>query len=155
LRELLARALLSSPPHVPPLSPLSLSLMWLTKGLRRSEGDSTAACQSAAGILDLIQTDLLPQSRLDLIQKELSSPYVYEYYEVLHVWHLVIAPVLSHWCHGVKIFTTLRSAKSSSSSMLVRERNPHVQSMRVHLRICVNLYNITPRSILGNSGLRR
>jgi hypothetical protein len=39
LRELLGRALLSSPPLVPVLSPLSL--MWTPEGLRRSEGDST------------------------------------------------------------------------------------------------------------------
>jgi hypothetical protein len=39
--------------------------MWLPEGLRRSEDYSTAACRRAAGIPDLIQTDLLPQSRLD------------------------------------------------------------------------------------------
>jgi hypothetical protein len=39
--------------------------MWLPEGLRRSEVNSTTARHHAAGIPDLIQTDLLPQSRLD------------------------------------------------------------------------------------------
>jgi hypothetical protein len=104
LRKLLGRSLLPSPPHAPPLSYLSLSLVWLPEGLRRSEGDSTAARRSAArildeiqtdlllcraaGILDRIQTDLLSRSRLDPRSgRSHRSPYVYEYYEVLHVWH--------------------------------------------------------------------
>jgi hypothetical protein len=58
LRELLGRSLLSSPPHVHSLSPISL--VWLPKRLRRSEGDSTATRQSAVGIPNQIQTDLLP-----------------------------------------------------------------------------------------------
>jgi hypothetical protein len=48
---------------------------------------------------------------------------------------------LASWRHGVvlpwrcyvKIFTTLRSATLSSSSTLVRERNPCVRSMRVRI----------------------
>jgi hypothetical protein len=71
------------------------------------------------------------------------APYVCKYYEVLHMQHYVGAPVLLHWRYGtvapcrcyVKIFTTLRSATSSSSSTLVRERNPRVRSTRVRLRI--------------------
>jgi hypothetical protein len=39
--------------------------VWLPEGLHQSKGDSTAARQSAAKILDRIQTDLLPQSWLD------------------------------------------------------------------------------------------
>jgi hypothetical protein len=65
LREFLRRDLLSFPHHAPPLSLLPLSLMWILEGLRRSEDDSTATRLSAAGIPDRIQTDLLPQSRLD------------------------------------------------------------------------------------------
>jgi hypothetical protein len=42
-----------------------LSLMWLPEGLRQSEDDSIAARRSATGISDWIQTDLLPQSRMD------------------------------------------------------------------------------------------
>jgi hypothetical protein len=134
LRELLGRALLSSYPHAPPLFPLSP--VWLPEGLRRSEGDFTTAQRSVAGILDRIQTDLLPQSRLDPRSgRSHRSSYVYEYYKVLGVWHYVVAPVLSHWHRGVEIFTTLRSATSSSSSMLVRERNPRVRSTRVCHRV--------------------
>jgi hypothetical protein len=45
-----------------PLLPhISLALMWLPKGLRRSKINSTTAHHRDAGILDLIQTDLLPQ----------------------------------------------------------------------------------------------
>jgi hypothetical protein len=71
--------------------------------------------------------------------------YMCEYYEVLHVRHYIVVPILlhwlpgavalcrclSHWYHGVKIFTTLRSATSSSSSTLVQERNPRDRSTRV------------------------
>jgi hypothetical protein len=68
----------SSPPHAPPLSPLSL--MWLPEGLCRSEVDSTAARRSALGILDRIQTNLLPQSRLDPRSgRSHRSLFVYEY----------------------------------------------------------------------------
>jgi hypothetical protein len=57
---------------------------------------------------------------------------VYKYSEVLHLWHWVIAPVLSHHCRGMKIYTTLRSAMSASSSTHVWGRNPRDRSMRVH-----------------------
>jgi hypothetical protein len=46
--------------------------------------NSTAARHCAARIPDLIQTDLLPQSRLDQRSGgHHHSPYVYKYYEVL------------------------------------------------------------------------
>jgi hypothetical protein len=51
--------------------------------------------------------------------------------------------VMALWRCYVKIFTTLRSATSSSSSMLVRERNPRVRSTRVRIRVYLNRYNIT------------
>jgi hypothetical protein len=64
------------------LSPLSP--MWLLKGLRRSEGQLHRYTPSCYKISDLIQTDLLPQSRLDQRSRgHHHSPYVYEYYEVL------------------------------------------------------------------------
>jgi hypothetical protein len=77
--------------------------VWLTEGLHQSEGDSTTARQSAAGIPDRIQTDLLVQSRLDPDPEGviMRRPYVCEYNEVLHVRHYVVAPVLSHWCRGI------------------------------------------------------
>jgi hypothetical protein len=42
---------------------LSLSLVWLPEGMRRSKVNSTTAHYRAAGISDPIQTDLLPQSQ--------------------------------------------------------------------------------------------
>jgi hypothetical protein len=45
------------------------------------------------------------------------------------------AIALASWHCGVEIFTTLRSATSSSSSTLVWEHNPRVWSTRVYLRI--------------------
>jgi hypothetical protein len=60
------------------LSPsLSISLVWLPKGLRRSEGDSIAARRIATGLPDQIQTGLLPQSRLDpRSERSHCSPYM-------------------------------------------------------------------------------
>jgi hypothetical protein len=69
LREFLWR---SSPlPLMRISSPLSL--MWLPKGLRRREVNSTAAHRRAAVIPDLIQTNLLPQSQLDQRDRKKSS----------------------------------------------------------------------------------
>jgi hypothetical protein len=49
-----------------------------------------------------------------------------------------------HWCcRNIEFYTTLRSALSASSSMLVRDRNPHVRSTRVCHRIPVKHYIIT------------
>jgi hypothetical protein len=82
--------------HPSPLS-LSLSLVWLPEGLHRTEGDSITARRIPAGIPDRIQINLLLQSRLDPRSgRSHRSPYVYEYYEVMHVRHYVVAPVLSH-----------------------------------------------------------
>jgi hypothetical protein len=39
-----------------------------------------------------------------------------------------------HQIRCIRIFTTLRSATSASSSTLVRERNPHVRPTRVRHR---------------------
>jgi hypothetical protein len=44
---------------------------------------------------------------------------------------------------NIMIYMTLRSATSPSSSMLMRKRNPHLQSTRVCHWILVNYYNIT------------
>jgi hypothetical protein len=58
--------------------------VWLPKGLPRSKDYSTAAYRRALGIPDLIQTDLLLQSRLDRRSgSHHHSSYVNEYYEVL------------------------------------------------------------------------
>jgi hypothetical protein len=84
LRELFGRALLS--PSC--ATPLSLSLVWLPEGLRRSDDDSIVARRSPTRILDRIQTDLLQQSRLDPRSgRSHHSLYMYEYYEVLHMRH--------------------------------------------------------------------
>jgi hypothetical protein len=84
-----------------------------------------------------IQRHLLPQSWLDPGFQESSwSPYVCEYAEV---------PLVRCRSRYSKIFTTLRSATSSSSSTLVRERNLRIRSIRVRLRTSVYHYNITSR----------
>jgi hypothetical protein len=70
------------------------------------------------------------------IPEVIRSMYVCEYVEVPLVWR---------WSSCSKIFTALRSAMSSSSSTLVRERNPHVRSMRVRLRTLVYHYSSTNR----------
>jgi hypothetical protein len=118
---------------VPPLSPLSLSLMWLPEGLHRSEVISTCtpSCCGNPG------SDPKPIyfRNLDWIGetgRSHRSPYMYVYSKVLHLWCRVVAPVSSHRCRGVEIFTTLRSAMSASSSTHVREGNPHNRSTRIH-----------------------
>jgi hypothetical protein len=73
------------------------------------------------------------------------SSYVYKTSKVLHLWHRVVAPVLSHWCRNIKFFMTLWSASSASSSTPVRGRNPRVWSTRVRPRSPANHYNITNR----------
>jgi hypothetical protein len=81
-------------------------------------------------IPNLIQTDLLLQSRLDQRPGDhRCSPYVYEYYEVLPF----VALKSLHRSRSVRIFMTLRSALSASSSTFVRERNPRVRYTRVWL----------------------
>jgi hypothetical protein len=128
-------------------SPLlsSLSLSHVAPRRATSEQGRLHRCTtSASEIPDQFQTDLLPQSWLDLRSgRSHHAPHVCEFYEVLHVQHYVVASVLSHWRRGIKIFMTLRSATSSSSSTLVRERNPCVWSTRVRLRISFNHHNIT------------
>jgi hypothetical protein len=52
---------------------------------------------------------------------------------------------LRRCCRNIKFYTTLRSASSASSSMLVRERNFCVWSTRVCHRSRANRYNITNR----------
>jgi hypothetical protein len=65
-----------------------LHTILISNRLHWSEGDSIAARWSPAGIPDQIQTDILPQSRLDPISgRSLHAPYVYEHYEVLHMQH--------------------------------------------------------------------
>jgi hypothetical protein len=53
------------------------------------------------------------------------------------------AVALASWRWYVEFFTTLRSATSASSSTHMRGRNPRDRSMRVHVRVFVNRYNIT------------
>jgi hypothetical protein len=59
-----------------PLCAKSLPLVWLPEGLRRSEDYVTATHHRVVRILDLIQTDLLLQSRLDRRSQKKSSPTV-------------------------------------------------------------------------------
>jgi hypothetical protein len=59
--------------------------------------------------------------------------------------HQVVALVLSHWSHGVEIFTTLRSATSASSSTPVWGRNPAFGLQGYITESPDNHYNITPR----------
>jgi hypothetical protein len=114
-------ALLSS--SMRPLSiSLALPLVWIPEGLRKSKDYSTTAHRHAEGIQHLIQIDLLPQSQLDQRSQKKSSFTVY-------VWVLRGAALCGtksfHRCsRNIRIYTTLRSATSASSSKLVRERNP-------------------------------
>jgi hypothetical protein len=99
----------------------------------------------------LVQILLLPLLCWTGSERSHVALHMYKYHEVLYVQHYVGAPVLSHWRHGavapwrchIKIFTNLRSAKSSSSSTLVQEHNPCVQSIRVCIRVSVNCYIVT------------
>jgi hypothetical protein len=106
-----------SSPSIPcatsPLPPMRLS-----GGL--SEEYSIAARRRAAKYSDPIQTDILPQSRLD------------QRLEVI-IYHRTCVSTRRRcplWRHSrcTRIYTTLRSATSASSSTLVRERSPRVWS---------------------------
>jgi hypothetical protein len=120
--------------------PSPLSLSWLAEGLCRSEDDSTTARRSAAGIPDRIQTDLLPQSQLDLGPKGVivhgtcMSTTRCCTCCTMSLCRCCRTSIMAPWCCGVQIFTTLRSATSSSSSTPVRRRNPRDRSMRVRHR---------------------
>jgi hypothetical protein len=102
-----------------PPPPLSLfSLARLPEGLNTGEVFTTAAHRRATEFLNPVRTDLLPQSLLYRTPKGHHwSPHMCEYAEVLPMWHR------SHWA---EFFTTLRSATSATSSMLVREHNPAI-----------------------------
>jgi hypothetical protein len=101
----------------------------------------TAACRRVAEFPDPYPKPSTSVSRLEMGFWESSwLPYVCEYAEVSLVR-----------CRSrcSKIFMTLRSATSSSSSTLVRERNPHFS---VHEGACPNSYHysITNREVLGH-----
>jgi hypothetical protein len=117
--------------RLPPLSLLSLPLMWLPEGLRRSKDYSIAARHRAAGILDLIQTNLLPQSWLDQ-----RPEVIVDHRMCTCTWRCCLCGTgsLCRSCR-VRIHGHLRLATSASSSTLVRERNPRVWSTRVCYRI--------------------
>jgi hypothetical protein len=83
---------------------------------------------------------------------------VCEYYEVLHVWHYIVAPVLSHWGHGI--------VGSRSSWPWSRLCHLHCQCLcgRVMLAFGLQEYvtespliitTLLHRQILGNSGFCR
>jgi hypothetical protein len=111
------------------------------EGLRRSEDYSTVASRCAVRILDPIQTDLLAQSLLDRSPRRSSSFTICV--RVLRGVTLVALKLL-YRSHNIRIYTTLRSATSASSSTLVREHNPSVWATRVRYR-SFNHYNITSR----------
>jgi hypothetical protein len=106
---------------------------WPPEGLCRREGSHHHCTLSCCGVSGFMyNTIYFPQSWLDQGFKESSwSPYV-----CVRGGVRVIAPRSS---------STLRLAMSSSSSMLVRERNPCVRSTRVRVRTSVYCYNITNR----------
>jgi hypothetical protein len=88
--------------------------------------------------LDLIQTDLLLQFRLDQRSGGLHrSPYVYESLEVLPL----VAPGRCAIV-ATSISTCPEVDFVASSSTFVRERNLHVRSMRVRHQSLANRYNI-------------
>jgi hypothetical protein len=94
--------------------------------VRRSEVNSTAARRRAAGIMDLIQTDILPQSRW------IGDPGVIIIHRMcMSSTSAVLCGTKSmHWSYRIKIYTTLRSNTSASLSTFVRERNPHIGLQR-------------------------
>jgi hypothetical protein len=100
----------------PPLSP------GFSKGRIGAKVNTTTARRRAARIPDLIQIDLLLQSRVNRRSQKKSSFTV-----CVRVLRGVVTcgtkslhPVLSHRSRGVRIYTTLRSAMSASSSTLVQ-----------------------------------
>jgi hypothetical protein len=136
--------------------PLSLHLSFpcgSPKGYVGMKVNSTVARHQVAEILDLIQTDLLSQSRLD--QKSRGhhcSPYVYEFYEVLPL------VALSRCAYVV--------ATSRSTRPCGQLRQLHYQGLCgsvIHafglqgyaIESLANRYSIPSRLILGVSGLRR
>jgi hypothetical protein len=78
---------------------------------------------------------------LDRSPDDVYTSYVCNPSEVPHLWHcrctgaftlaLWLQGFVALWCCGIEIFTTLRSATSSSSSMPVRGHNPRDRSTRV------------------------
>jgi hypothetical protein len=120
---------LSSPPHAHTLSLTSFPIVWLPEGLHMSEDSSTTAHHRAARIPDRIQTDLLPQSRLD--QRFGGHHHLLYMYEYSEGAALCGNGSLRRCCRNIKFSMNLRLASLASSSTLVRERNPHVRSTRV------------------------
>jgi hypothetical protein len=120
-----------------PTSSTSLSLFSLARlpeGLHRGEVFTTAAHRRATEFPDPFRIYLLPQSLMYQSPKGHHwSPHVCKYAEVLPMWHQ------SRWA---EFFTTLRSATSATSSMLVREHNPAIGL--VH-HWSSDRYNITNR----------
>jgi hypothetical protein len=112
----------------------SLPLMWLPEGLRRSKVDLHRCTPSCCGNSGYDPKPIYFCNIGFIGETGIShhSPFVYKYSEVLHLWHWVVAPVLSHHCHGMKIYMTLRSATSTSSSTHVWGHNPRDRSTRVH-----------------------
>jgi hypothetical protein len=119
----------SPPPRPPPTTswctgntpghrPLPLSLSCgLPKGCI-GEGNHhrhTPSCCKVSGYLS--KAVYFRISAGNGVPGDIWSPYVFEYAEV---------PLVRCWSRCSKIFTTLRSATSSSSSSLVQERNPRV-----------------------------
>jgi hypothetical protein len=129
LREFLGRALLSSScafplPSLPCGSPKGCV------GLRSSPSLHATVLRE---FRIRSKTDLLPQSRLD--RRDRKKVIVHHMCTSTRRCCTCGAGLLSQWCRGVEIFTTLRSAMSASSSTPVWRRNPRVRSTRVRHRI--------------------
>jgi hypothetical protein len=143
----------------PPIAPLAHSspslplffLAWLPhlELCQRVRGNSTCQTPSRYQISSLNPSS--SAALLDQIPDGIYTPYVCNSSEVPHLWHYVIASVLSHWHRGavppwrcgVEFFTTFRLAASASSSTHVRGCNLHDRSTRVRHRSLVNRYSIT------------
>jgi hypothetical protein len=121
--------------------PLSLSLMWLPEGLRRSKVISTATCHRAAGILNLIQNQ-----STSAISAGSERP------EEVIVHHMCTSTQRCCTCGAksfrryyrtgvmtLRFFMTLRSATSASSSMPMQGHNPSNRSTRVCHRSPLNV----------------
>jgi hypothetical protein len=109
--------------------PLSLSTAWPPEGLRRRRESPPRHAIVLRSFRIPVPRPSTSASRLEMgFRKSSWSPYVCEYVEV---------PLVRCRSCCSKIFTTLRSATSSSTATLVRLRNPRV-----------SIYEGTPTKLL-------
>jgi hypothetical protein len=130
LRKFLRRAPLSSPPHTPLLSSLSLCLLY-----------GSPKGYIGARATPSLHNEVLREFRIGSKAIYFHNLGLIRDPEGVNIRHMCTSTTRCcmrgtdslHQCRGVKIFTTLRSATSSSSSMLVREHNLRVRSTTVRL----------------------